>query len=445
MEQDLSSNPAGVEHSFARHGTTGPRNNSQTGPSCMDTGLQSLPNRLLLGTDATAGPGHLHLEARVLALEARVQALESGPVQRLPYYASSGQQNSTCGPLHATADTLRKEFTPGIQALGISASPALTGPAGFRLSQSNLQDELPASIGYGSMLPPQYNNGNGLTNGFIADDGMEYLPAGGALYPDDSNLSPFDDDAGRPFGTLPMTFRDASGSAAVNNGLGHRPGQRNLQVAVPANTGHESMLTSWCNNANELTNPFIAADDLGDLSAGGALLPEGNNIPAANVKAGQPFGAPCPNPHDSNDLQMNRDFDVNRYSEKNFINEGFDVDAASMLSGAAYDEGHDMPDASQVYGGHSDTIAASYNPATASPALSSAPGARVGGHRCRGWGSIPCDKTFRRKADRDRHSRIHDMTSIPLFPCTYQGCDRIGLRGYKRSDKLKEHRVKRGH
>lgn len=395
-------------------------------PVCKNSLLHSLhvgtsttrqPNGRLLGTDATAGPGHLHLEARVLALEARVLALESGQVQRLPYHASSGQQNSTCGPLHdtaLTADTLRKEFTPGTQALGISASPAPTGPAGFRLSQSNLQDELLASIGYGSMLPPQYNNGNGFANGFIADDGTEYLPAGSALYPDDSNIFSFDDDTGRPFGTLPTTFRDVSGLAAVNN-------------------------------PNELTNPFIAADDLGDLSTGGALLPEGNNNPAANVKAGQPFGAPCPNPHDSNDLQMNKDFDANRYSDKNFMNDGFDVDAASMLSGAADDMGHDMPDASQVYGSHSDTIAASYSPAAASSALSSAPGARVGGHRCRGWGSIRCDKTFRRKADRDRHSRIHDMTSIPPFPCTYQGCDRIGLRGYKRSDKLKEHRVKRGH
>jgi hypothetical protein len=50
-----------------------------------------------------------------------------------------------------------------------------------------------------------------------------------------------------------------------------------------------------------------------------------------------------------------------------------------------------------------------------------------------------CIKTFARKGDYNRHLRLH---GTPQFPCQVPGCDRVGLRGFTRNDKLLVHQTK---
>jgi len=49
---------------------------------------------------------------------------------------------------------------------------------------------------------------------------------------------------------------------------------------------------------------------------------------------------------------------------------------------------------------------------------------------------VGCHKTFARKGDYNRHLRLH---GTPWFPCQVPGCERVGLRGFSRSDKLLVH------
>jgi hypothetical protein len=55
-----------------------------------------------------------------------------------------------------------------------------------------------------------------------------------------------------------------------------------------------------------------------------------------------------------------------------------------------------------------------------------------------------CTKSYTRRGELVRHQRIHNPNA-PRYPCPYTGCDRIGTRGFLRSDKLIEHRRHRGH
>ena len=64
-------------------------------------------------------------------------------------------------------------------------------------------------------------------------------------------------------------------------------------------------------------------------------------------------------------------------------------------------------------------------------------------HRCNV--SMQCQKAFARRADRDRHALTHNSASARTYSCPSNGCDRIGVNGFWRLDKYKEHRAKLGH
>jgi hypothetical protein len=57
---------------------------------------------------------------------------------------------------------------------------------------------------------------------------------------------------------------------------------------------------------------------------------------------------------------------------------------------------------------------------------------------------MDCGKVFKRQRDLQRHRRSHDPTAR-RFSCPYQGCDRVGTKGFLRRDKLVEHCRNYGH
>ncbi|KAH8595916.1 hypothetical protein B0O99DRAFT_621725 [Bisporella sp. PMI_857] len=59
-------------------------------------------------------------------------------------------------------------------------------------------------------------------------------------------------------------------------------------------------------------------------------------------------------------------------------------------------------------------------------------------------GCHSCTKTFKRRGELARHSRQHDPNAH-RYPCPFVGCDRVGNNGFLRSDKLIEHRRRKGH
>jgi hypothetical protein len=60
-------------------------------------------------------------------------------------------------------------------------------------------------------------------------------------------------------------------------------------------------------------------------------------------------------------------------------------------------------------------------------------------HRCQS-----CMKTFRRSSDRDRHALSHNPNA-PRYSCSFQGCSRVGRRGFLRRDKLTQHQARMRH
>jgi hypothetical protein len=55
-----------------------------------------------------------------------------------------------------------------------------------------------------------------------------------------------------------------------------------------------------------------------------------------------------------------------------------------------------------------------------------------------------CMETFGRSSDRDRHALSHNPNA-PRYACSFQGCNRVGGRGFLRRDKLIQHQAHMRH
>ncbi|KAH7354684.1 hypothetical protein BKA65DRAFT_548774 [Rhexocercosporidium sp. MPI-PUGE-AT-0058] len=371
MEQDLSSRAAGTEQWAIRALDNIPKMRSMDFcfAKCSFTGNNYSPPTSSQPPVSSTGLDHL---------KARVEALEL-------WRAQSGQHNFTPGSHVPCECATRHQCSPapGIEAVGINASPASTEgyrPAPPTFSQSNLQDISPVNNEYEFILPVQSNTISWPHIPPIAADHSGYLLTDGWLLTGENKISA------------------ANVSTYPSMGGEQLPGYSNFSTA----------------NAN-------AAQPLGETQTIYMASQGGDG------------------------MQLTRSSVANEFDGGDYMDSMFDFSAASMPFDTNANVEFNMPDVNQEDHDHETMAAAATYTISTSP-RSGATRALIDcsrPHRC--VVSMNCHKTFARKADRDRHSRTHDRHSIRPFSCLFQGCDRVGPNGFWRLDKLNEHKDKRGH
>ncbi|KAG4430892.1 hypothetical protein IFR05_013622 [Cadophora sp. M221] len=432
MDPNSSSVQAGDGHPFKGPRTSGTRDKRHT-----MLGHASSTER-----DPGIVPGGLDLEARVQALEYQVQLLRCGPGQHTNI---SGAQAS----YHSATPTILNSAQED-EAFEISDSPATDG-SGLPFTQPIHQNGVSGCTGYGPMLLSQYNSvgeqtgppNNSPHRASHSGDLLPYdAPPGPSLannnfYPADS--SGYSYASGQPTLGSNTFFTPTHGS-----GYFHGAGQRSLENTTlsPDNNLRFLLPGSALFSGDE---HIAVADNLGSLPANSELFLGDSNFNTGHVHTDQ---SPGTNQTLLLPPQFGRDFQIadnsggNGYHNGDYMNSMSDFPAASMPSDTSVDMGYNMLDINQADVNHGNIAATPANPMSVTSGSTGAPAARPRMHRC--VVSMHCHQTFARRADRDRHSLTHDRHSIRQYPCTFQGCERVGAKGFWRRDKLNEH-IKRGH
>ncbi|KAH9204962.1 hypothetical protein DL95DRAFT_398152 [Leptodontidium sp. 2 PMI_412] len=382
-------------------------------------------------------PARCPLEARVQALEGQVQLWLSRSGQHTSAYGAQG----SCSSATPTLSNSRQEN----EALGISDSPATDG-SGNSFSQAGHQNGVPACAGYGPMLS-QDNSVSGLTiptidpphrashSGHILAGGA---PSGPSLA--NNNFCPADS-LGYSYANAQSTLGNCTFSPTDYSGHLYGGGQlslRNTSSSPADNLGFLPAGSASFSGDNHIAIP----DNLGLLPADSEQFLGDINIATGHVYADQSLGTNqtmLMPPQGHSDLQLADNPEGSGYHDGDYMNSMFDFPAASMPSDTSVDMGYSILDINQSDVNHGSKAATPADPVSSTRALAAGP--RV--HRC--VVSMHCHRTFARRADRDRHSLTHDRHSIRRYPCSFQGCERVGLNGFWRLDKLNEHRSKRGH
>ncbi|KAL5329595.1 hypothetical protein ACEPPN_003109 [Leptodophora sp. 'Broadleaf-Isolate-01'] len=434
MDHNSASARAGDEHPFNGLGTAGTRDKRYTMLGHATAGVN---NAGVCGSQNP--PVRRPLEARVQALEDQVRLLLSG----------SGQHAYAYGP-QAPCNTATPTISNSAQeneALGISGSLATDGSSPS-FSQAGHKDGVLACTGYGRpMLLSQYDSVGGLTiptidsphrashSGHVLADGA---PTGPSLA--SNNFCPADS-FGYSYANAQSTLGNSTFSPTDCSGYlygGGQPSLSNTSSSPADNLGFLLAGSASFSGHNHIAIP----DNLGLLPADYEPFPGDSNFATGYVHADQSLGTNrtmLMPPQGHSDLQLADNPEGNGYHDGDNMNSMFDLPAASMPSDTSVDMGYSIPDINQSDVNHGSKAATPADPVSSTRALAAHP--RV--HRC--VVSMHCHRTFARRADRDRHSLTHDRHSIRRYPCSFQGCERVGPNGFWRLDKLNEHRSKRGH